>query len=62
MKLLVSLLASGEGFKARAYRKSAGIIAAQPKKVEAGKELKNIAGIGKATMDKVGAIHCGQGK
>jgi hypothetical protein len=47
------LCSAGEGFKARAYRKSAGVIAGYEKKVESGKELKNLAGIGKATIDKV---------
>lgn len=50
------LLCTGEGFKARAFRKSAGIIAGHSKKVESGKELKHMAGIGKATMDKVTAL------
>ncbi len=42
-------------FAARAYNKTAGILAAYPKKVEAGKELKSVQGIGKGSMDKV---HC----
>ncbi len=40
-------------FAARAYNKTAGILAAYPKKVEAGKELKSVQGIGKGSMDKV---------
>ena len=42
-------------FAARAYNKTAGILAAYPKKVGAGKELKSVQGIGKGSMDKV---HC----
>ncbi|DBA94786.1 TPA: hypothetical protein ACH3X1_002331 [Trebouxia sp. C0004] len=40
-------------FAARAYNKTAGILAAYPKKVEAGKELKSVQGIGKGSMDKI---------
>lgn len=40
-------------FAARANKKTAGIIAAYPKKIESGKELKSIQGIGKGSQDKV---------
>ncbi|KAA6429316.1 hypothetical protein WJX79_008683 [Trebouxia sp. C0005] len=40
-------------FAARAYNKTAGILAAYPKKVGAGKELKSVQGIGKGSMDKI---------
>ena len=40
-------------FAARAYNKTAGILAAYPKAVESGKELKTVQGIGKGSMDKV---------
>lgn len=40
-------------FAARAYNKTAGILAAYPKTVESGKELKSVQGIGKGSMDKV---------
>jgi hypothetical protein len=43
-------------FAARAYNKTAGILAAYPKKVEAGKELKSVQGIGKGSMDKVAHV------
>ena len=51
------LLCNGAGgnhvFAARAYNKTAGILAAYPKTVESGKELKLVQGIGKGSMDKV---------
>lgn len=40
-------------FAARAFNKTAGILAAYPKKVESGKELKSVQGIGKGSQDKV---------
>ena len=40
-------------FAARANKKTAGIVAAYPKRIESGKELKSIAGIGKGSQDKV---------
>ena len=46
--------AGGNGvFAARAFNKTAGILANYPKKVESGKELKSVQGIGKGSMDKV---------
>lgn len=40
-------------FAARANKKTAGIVAGYSKKIESGKELKSIAGIGKGSQDKV---------
>lgn len=44
-------------FAARNYNKIAGMLAAYPKKVESGKELKSVQGIGKGTMDKVAVLY-----
>ena len=40
-------------FAARANKKTAAIVAGYSKKIESGKELKSIAGIGKGSQDKV---------
>lgn len=40
-------------FAARANKKTAAVIASFPKKIESGKELKAIQGIGKGSQDKV---------
>ena len=40
-------------FAARANKKTAAVIASYPKKIESGKELKAIQGIGKGSQDKV---------
>lgn len=47
-------------FAARANTKIAGILAAYPKKVESGKELKSVQGVGKGTMDKVAVLYTAQ--
>ena len=40
-------------FAAQANKKTAAVIASYPKKIESGKELKAIKGIGKGSQDKV---------
>lgn len=40
-------------FAANANNKVAGILAAYPKAVKEGKELKSVKGVGKGSMDKV---------
>lgn len=45
--------AGGNAFGIRALQKVAGILAAFPKKITSTAEVKNVAGVGKASIQKV---------